>query len=81
MEEGLKDRMERNKIKANRFKIQDKKVFIVDANNTYYFCEIIMVGDEGVHVKSFAGEKKGEESNIYWEDVHRIDEYRERVNV
>jgi hypothetical protein len=78
MAEEIRNKIERFKIKAERFLVQDKRVFIVDTNNSYYFCDIIFVGEEGIHVQSFAGNLKNTKSNIYWEDILRIEEYRER---
>ncbi len=79
MEEGLRIRIERNKIKANRFFNNKLRVFIIDIDDTYYFCDITFIGDEGLHVKNFAGNLKYEDSRIFWEDIIKLEEYREKI--
>lgn len=79
MEEELRNKIERNKIKAERFKKNNQRAFIIDMDDTYYFCYIIFVGEEGIHLENFEGVRKGEKSRIFWEDILRIKEYKERV--
>ncbi len=74
----LRDKIERFKIKAENFLNNNIKAFIIDANNTYYFCDIIFVGEEGVHIRNFKGPRKHEKERIFWEDVNKFEEYKER---
>ncbi len=78
MDEEIRNKIERFKIKAERFLKSNIRVFIVDVNDTYYFCDILLVGEEGIHVQNFDGVLKCETSRIFWEDVSRIEEYKER---
>lgn len=78
MEQDLRDKIERWKIKAESFLDNNIKAFIVDINDQYYFCNIIFVSDDSIHVKSFTGKLKGETSRIFWSDVVKFKEYEER---
>ena len=77
MENELRDKIERFKIKAEDFLKNNIKAFIVDINDTWYFCEIIFVGDASVHIQNFKGKRKFEKERIFWADVVRLDEYHD----
>ena len=78
MENEIRTRIERWKVKAEDFLKNNIKAFIVDINDTYYFCEIIFVGDISVHVYNFKGKRIGEKDRIYWADVLRFEEYEKK---
>ena len=78
MEEGIKEKIERWKVKAKAFLKNDTKCFITDTLNNYYFCEVIFVGEDCIHVQGFTGKLMGEKSRIYWADVIKFEEYMER---
>jgi len=77
-EHEIREKIERWKIKAEDFLKENIKAFIVDINDTYYFCYIMFVGDSCLHVQHFKGKKKAEKEKIYWADVIRFDEYKEK---
>ena len=77
MVEGIKDKIERWKVKADIFLKNDTKAFIIDTSNNYYFCEILFVGEDCIHVQGFAGKLKSEKSRIYWADILKFEEYKE----
>lgn len=79
MENEIRNKIERWTIKAEAFLKNNTKAFIVDINNTYYFCDILFVGEDGVYVYNFKGQRAGEKENIFWADVERLDEYREKI--
>lgn len=81
MENEIRNKIERFKIKAEDFLKENIKAFIVDVNDTYYFCDIIFVGDISVHIQNFKGLKKFEKERIYWADVVKFEEYKEREEV
>ena len=78
MENEIRNKIERFKIKAEGFLKDNIKAFIVDINDTYYFCDIIFVGDISIHVYNFKGSRMGEKDRIYWSDVVRFEEYKEK---
>ncbi len=80
MENELRDKIERFKIKAEGFLKENIRAFIIDINDTYYFCDIIFVGENHLVVQGFKGIKKLEKDRIYWADVIRLEEYKSREN-
>ncbi len=79
MENDIREKIERWKIKAETFLKNDTKAFVVDINDQYYFCDIIFVGEDCIHVQGFKGKLMAEKSRIYWSDVVKLEEYKERV--
>jgi len=77
MENDIRQKIERWKIKAEAFLKNDTKAFIIDVTDQYYFCEIIFVGEDCIHVQGFKGKLNGEKSRIYWSDVVKFEEYKE----
>ena len=78
MENDIRDKIERWKIKAEIFLKNDTKAFIIDVTDQYYFCEVIFVGEDCIHVQSFTGKLIHEKSRIYWSDVLKLEEYKEK---
>ena len=74
--ENLKEKIERWKLKAEVFLKDDIRAFIIDTHNSYYFCDIIFVGEDCIHVRHFKGLKKYEKERIFWADVIRLEEYQ-----
>lgn len=75
MEEELRNKIERFKIKAEGFLKDNIKAFIVDINDTYYFCDIILVGENYLVVKDFRREDK---ERLFWADVVKFEEYKDK---
>lgn len=78
MEQGLKEKAERVKVKAEIFLNKNIKAFIVDANNDFYFCDIKSVGEDYLIVIGFAGQRKLEKDKIFFIDILRFEEYEEK---
>jgi len=76
--ETVKDKIERLKGKAEIFLKNNTKAFIVDIDDNYYFCDILLVGEDYLYVKHFTGKKKGEKERIVWFDIIKFEEYQER---
>ena len=74
----VKDMDERMKAKAEIFLKNSIKAFIVDVYDNYYFCDILLVGEDYLYVKHFTGKKKGEKERIVWFDIIKFEEYQER---
>lgn len=79
--ETIKEKIERNKIKAEILLKENKKAFVKDIYGTYYFCNILSDGitENKLIVKCFAPEDKSNRIyEIYWIDMLDIKEYQER---
>ena len=78
MENDLRQTLERFKIKAEGFLKDDVKAFIVDVNDTYYFCDIILVGETTILIQNFKGPRVGQQEKLSWADVVKFEEYKDR---
>jgi len=78
MDKGIKEMIERNKIKAEQFLKEDIRVFIKDVQDNYYFCDILIVGEVNLLVYNFAGKREGEKSRLNWADIIELKEYEVR---
>ncbi len=74
----VKDMAERMKVKAEIFLKNDLKTFIIDVFDNYYFCKIIFVGEDSVHIQHFVGKKKFEKERIYYSDIIKFEEYKNK---
>ena len=77
MDNGLKEMMERFKVKAEIFLKNNTKAFIVDTKDDWHFCYIILVGEDFLEIQHFEGDRKAEFERIYWTDIFKFEEYRE----
>lgn len=78
MENDIRETIERFKIKAEDFLNNNIRAFIIDVNDTYYFCDIVLVGDEGVYIQNFKGVREGEKQRIFWADIVKFEGYKEK---
>jgi len=78
MDEGIRSKIERLKVKAELLLDNNTKVFIKTIHNDYYFCDILLVGDTYLFVYNFAGKRKGEKDRLIWTDISEIFEYKEK---
>ena len=78
METDIRERLERLKIKAEEFLKDDTRAFIVDVNDTYYFCDIILVGETTITVQNFKGPRANQQEKLYWADVVKLEEYKDK---
>lgn len=77
MKEGIRNKVERLKVKAELFLNKNIKTFIKTVHDDYYFCDILLVGDIYLYIYSFAGKRKGEKDRLIWTDISEIFEYKE----
>ena len=63
--ETVKDKIERLKFKEKIFRKNNTKTFIIDIDDNYYFCNILLVDEDYLHVKHFTGKKKGEKESAF----------------
>jgi len=78
MEHDLREKLERFKIKAEEIDKENLKAFIVDVNDTYYFCNVILVGDATILIENFKGQRVGEREKLFWADIVKFEEYKEK---
>jgi len=76
--ETAKEKVERYKGKAEVFLKNNTKAFIVNINEDYFFCDILLIGEDYLYVRHFTGKKKGEKERIVWFDIIKFEEYEEK---
>ena len=74
----INEKLDRLKEKAELFLKENTRVFIIDIYNEYYFCDILIVGENHLYIQHFKGKKKLEKERLMWLDIIRLDEYEER---
>lgn len=78
MVNDLRQKIERWMMKAEIFLKNNTKVFIVDIDDHYYWANLLSIGEEKLEFKSFSGQLKGERKTLWWADVVKFEEYKER---
>lgn len=78
--ETVKDKIERLRGKADVFLKNDIKAFIINTKGDWFFCDILMVGEDFLFIKNFAGKRKGKKDRLIWFDIEELVEYEERQN-
>jgi hypothetical protein len=71
------NKIERLKDKADLFCNKNIKAIVKKYNKDFYFCDILIVGEDSITVSNFAGHRYGQQDRIYWIDIFDIDEYVE----
>ena len=74
MDEGIKNKIEGLKDKADFFVDNNLRAFIKDKEDTFYFCDILSVGEVHLLIYNFAGKRTGEKTQLLWIDIESIDE-------
>ena len=78
MENDLREKLERFKIKAEEIANENLKAFIIDVNDTYYFCNIIFVGHATILIENFKGQRAGDREKLFWADIVKLEMYKEK---
>ena len=76
----IAERIERLKFKAQVFLEENKRAFVKDIYDNWFFCYIQPFDDSKLNVKNFAGHRFEENKifdEIYWSDVVEIKDYVE----
>ena len=77
----IKENIERLKLLSEDFLNKNKKVFIKDHNGNYYFADILLVGEDSIHLKCFAPVQRiGEKLSLNWYSIVILEEYKEVSN-
>ena len=71
-----KDKAERIKVLAELYLKEDKRVFIVDLNNEWYFADILIVGEERLNIQCFSPKsKKDLKFHLPYSSIIKFDVY------
>ena len=75
----IKETIERFKILAEGFLKDNIRVAIIDIENSFYFADILFVGDDRLTIQCFAPEKKsGQKFYLDWASIIKLNRYEER---
>ena len=77
MIDEIRNTIERLRLKAEMLLSEDSRAFIIDINNSYFFCDIIVVGENKISFKPFKGNDAGKIVTKYWADIVKVEEYME----
>jgi len=78
--ENIKEKIERWKLLSEQFLDDDIRVYVKDIYDTYYFADIIFVGENTIEIQCFAPEDKKEKKFVlYWANISKFDKYNEEV--
>ena len=77
MDNEIREKIERFKLKAEQIISENKRAFIIDSNNTWFFCNLLIVGENKLMFNPFKGNNSGENVQKYWADIIKLEEYRE----
>ena len=79
MEQEVREKGERFKVLAEIFLKENKKVFIKDYSDNYYFGEVILIGESSITFYCFGPDKRaGKNITLYWPVIKLIEEYEDR---
>jgi hypothetical protein len=71
----LRQKIEGWQIKADALICEDRRAFIIDSNNTYFFCDLLINGKTRLLFIPFKGNNSGEKIERYWADIIKFEEY------
>ena len=64
---------------ADIFLKEDKRVFITDYSGSYYFADILLVGENTITISCFGPkDRAGQKFNLYWAAIQRFEEYKQK---
>jgi len=75
----LREQIQRWQIKAEILLKDNKRCFIKDSNNTYFWADILIIGEDKLLFQPFKRNNKGEQIQKYWADIIKFDEYKEEL--
>jgi len=75
----IREKILRWQIKAEILLKEDIKIFIKDINGTYFWAEILIVGEDKITFQPFKKNNEGEHITKYWSDIVKFEEYMEEL--
>ena len=66
--ETVKEKIERDKLRAELFLKERTKSFIIDSRDDYHFCYIISMDENKVKIEEFTGKLKGQKNILFHVD-------------
>ncbi|MEM4260851.1 MAG: hypothetical protein QXG00_06445 [Candidatus Woesearchaeota archaeon] len=74
----MKERIEIWKLLAEELIKINSNVFIKDIHNNYYFCKIVLIGENKITIDCYAPEhRKGKRVYLNWFEIEDLAEERE----
>jgi len=70
--------IKRFKEKAQIFLDEDIRAFIITSDGDWNYCDIIVVGEKFCYVEHFGGHKIGTKQRIFYVDIIKFDEFKEK---
>ena len=75
-EMDIKEKIARWQVLAELWCNTNKRVYIKDILNNYYFADILQVNDDTVFIRCFSpSDRIDQEINIYWANIIKFTEY------
>lgn len=72
----IREKIQRWQIKAESLLKENKRIFIKDINGTYFWADILIVGEDKILFQPFKKNNAGEQIQKYWADIIKFDEYK-----
>jgi hypothetical protein len=80
LEMEMDTKIEQWKVLAEVYLKQDIKVFIKDYKDTWYFADILIVGEDTILIQCFEPEdKKGLKFDLFWQEISYFDKYKGEI--
>lgn len=74
--ETVKEKIERDKLRAELFLKNNTQSFIIDSKENYHFCYLTHFDEDKIEVKEFTGKLTGQNNTINWVDILRFEEFQ-----
>lgn len=75
----MEKKIEQWKILAELYLKENIKVFIKDFNDTWYFADILIVGEDTITFQCFEPEdKRDKKFTLYWQEISFFDKYKNK---
>jgi hypothetical protein len=76
MELGIKEKLERWKLLAEAYLLEDKDVFIKDLDDNWYFAKVIISGETRITIDCYAPQQRVGRYYLPWAKITFFDEKR-----
>ena len=77
MSKEISEKIERWKLLAEQLLKQNKRIYICDINNQFYFADILLIGEETITIQCFSPlKRKNEKYVLNWFKIKDMEEYK-----